>query len=331
MGTYISAKTNFSNISGSIYDNTELANALNSKTQINDEETSLTDTYSSDKIEALVSASIGSVGEAALFLTSIASGITDYENLQYIPEISTEIEESVVVNNSEGLIDSYLFPADNLTLINAGVWGFNIWTKVSSTAGVSYLIARVYKRTTGGVETLLFSAQSPEITSTNPQERNFEAINNSFIKDATDRLVLKIFGVTTRNSNTTVSIFHGSPVRYSHIHTPISKITINNLDDLQDVEITTPTDGQILQRENGLWKNKSISGLQPEIISETPTGSINDVNTDFILTYTPTDEIQAYLNGLRLKKNEDFTITNNIITITSPPKIGDLIVVDYKY
>lgn len=100
-----------------------------------------------------------------------------------------------------------------------------MWTNADNLGGVSNVIARVYKRTSVGTETLLLEETSQEITSITYQELSFEYIQASDITIATtDRLVVKFYGVTTRNSPTTISIFHGSPERYSHIHTTIQTI-----------------------------------------------------------------------------------------------------------
>jgi hypothetical protein len=73
------------------------------------------------------------------------------------------------------------------------------------------------------------------------------------------------------------------------------------------------------------------SGIFSLITNETPTGAINGVNTGFMTSqlFQGLDLI-VYLNGLRQRIDQDFTILNaNTFTMTAPPLMGDTINVDY--
>lgn len=54
--------------------------------------------------------------------------------------------------------------------------------------------------------------------------------------------------------------------------------------------------------------------------NEVPSGTINGSNVNFSLTNTPISGTQKlYLNGMRLKATDDYTIASNTLTFTSPP------------
>jgi len=68
------------------------------------------------------------------------------------------------------------------------------------------------------------------------------------------------------------------------------------------------------------------------VTEETPSGSINGSNTAFTLANTPTaGTVKVFLNGIRQKSGagNDYTISTNVITMTTAPISGDVLFVDY--
>lgn len=66
-------------------------------------------------------------------------------------------------------------------------------------------------------------------------------------------------------------------------------------------------------------------------VRETPSGSINGVNTTFTLTFTPDDAdgVDVYLDGLLLRKTTHYTISGAVITTTSAPNTDQVMYVVY--
>ena len=58
-------------------------------------------------------------------------------------------------------------------------------------------------------------------------------------------------------------------------------------------------------------------------IDETPSGTVNGVNTDFVLTSSPLGDsyLSVFINGLR-EENYTFTAATKTITFTTAPEIG---------
>ena len=66
-------------------------------------------------------------------------------------------------------------------------------------------------------------------------------------------------------------------------------------------------------------------------IQETPSGSINGVNKNFVLTQDPTSgSLKVFLNGL---KDNAFTYSSpsKTVTMTTAPVVGQSIEAVYKY
>lgn len=68
------------------------------------------------------------------------------------------------------------------------------------------------------------------------------------------------------------------------------------------------------------------------VFNEVPTGTVNGVNTDFVLAATPiTNSLNVYLNGARLQITTDYTLATATITFLTAPLLGSVILCDYQY
>jgi len=77
--------------------------------------------------------------------------------------------------------------------------------------------------------------------------------------------------------------------------------------------------------------NKKMTVNQMFVDGETPTGDIDDINTDFVLANTPVSgSVKVFLNGIRQTVTTDYTISGATITFVTPPTSGDIILTDYR-
>jgi len=168
------------------------------------------------------SSSVVNAGPGVIyFLTNVSAGFGTYAYMSKTPDNLAEIEESVVVNANTVLIHEYISDAAiNKTLIDAGIWEFNFFGYVN-TLNASFVI-ETYKRTSGGTETLLFSAETELINWLTPDLSNSITVQQSFACNATDLLVIKVYGKTTQTSNVTLKLVHSGSTHYSHFHTPLT-------------------------------------------------------------------------------------------------------------
>jgi hypothetical protein len=63
-----------------------------------------------------------------------------------------------------------------------------------------------------------------------------------------------------------------------------------------------------------------------------PTGTINGINTDFILSHTPNPmvSLKVYRNGQLQSITDDFTLNNVTITFLIAPVVGEIIKVEHR-
>lgn len=78
-------------------------------------------------------------------------------------------------------------------------------------------------------------------------------------------------------------------------------------------------------------RTMSRSGGVNMVYNEVPSGTVDGSNTDFILIDVPlSGTLQVYVNGARMKLNEDFTLSLKTISFITAPPIGSIILVDYQ-
>jgi hypothetical protein len=150
--------------------------------------------------------------------------VAGYNSLTDVPAAHSEYVDTVVVNNNTVLMDSYISPVLGITDIQAGTYIYKNYSSVSNATSVSRLQFKWYSYHIDTTKTLLYTHSTDEINSTSVtlvESYVTEATPKTIL--ATDRLVLEIYGVTTRTTNTTISLVQGGTQRNSHIETPILK------------------------------------------------------------------------------------------------------------
>lgn len=108
-----------------------------------------------------------------------------------------------------------------------------------------------------------------------------------------------------------------------------------------ELAIGAPTGGEIYYNTTsglvryydgiaGIWKNIG-EDIFSNFVQETPTGTVDGVNTDFVLSSTPANNnvVKVFLNGLRQRLTDDYTISGDTITFGSAPTTGEIVYVDY--
>ena len=176
----------------------------------------------------------GTGGQILYFRHAASTDPVTYEGLIPVPSGASESGESVVVRNTFGqvLVDSYVtdvgYPA--LIEIPPGLWRFRTFHNVSGTSGVTTAVFKVYNRTSAGTETLLFTATSGEITDSTTREYLTSYVQTaSYPVSLTDRIVVKVYGQTTHNSNLNFYFIYDGATHTSHIQTVLESAPATSL------------------------------------------------------------------------------------------------------
>jgi hypothetical protein len=162
--------------------------------------------------------------------TATASDVSGYFTIQdYLNPTETDLTATVNSGSGEVLIKSFVnsLGSPNITLLDKGTWDFNFYRYVDTDNGISQIRFKVYLRTAGGSETLLFTATGEHIQDTSI---GYEAVSYYYpdhtVISPTDRIVVKVYAITTSNSNRTVHFVFDDSIHASHIHTPITGSSI---------------------------------------------------------------------------------------------------------
>jgi hypothetical protein len=233
----------------------------------------------------------GSGGNASsLYFSNDISTINgSYKTLSYIPDVLETIL-NITVNNNELLLDTFLFelPIDT-NIIDAGNYTSSFYSSVDNNNGETKIRYEVFMRNNLGVETILFSSTSQELTTT-LEYVEFETTQPSHIVDENSRYGIKLYVNTTSNSNKNVNIHIGDG-NASYTTTPLS-LRHNQLRD-REREDSHPI--------------IAITGLETRLNNLEINGVVNAT----IDTNVNTDNYVYFVDS-----------TNNNITLTLPTSVG---------
>jgi hypothetical protein len=143
----------------------------------------------------------GGISTAPVYFTTIDSAVPGYEKLSYIVE-PTETELVATIPVGTTLLRTYLYDDPiGVTVIDAGSWIANFRTKVSSASQETSIKFEAFLY---HLDTTLFSVNSDDINNTDYTTLRQVSNQPSFSCVATDRLGIRISGVTTRVSGVTL-------------------------------------------------------------------------------------------------------------------------------
>lgn len=81
---------------------------------------------------------------------------------------------------------------------------------------------------------------------------------------------------------------------------------------------------------DGVGTTGKVVGTTAFVFNETPTGTVNGVNTSFTIANTPlTGSVKVFVNGLRKKLTTDYSVSGTTITFVDIPATGSDIIIDY--
>jgi hypothetical protein len=160
---------------------------------------------------------------ARLYADNHISDISGYLDLLLEPLTITGVTKTVSLNNNTVLIDSFITPLGLPAVLEipAGVWHFRCFAQWSAATGYNYLHFDVYKRTSGGTETLINRISTADIGVITQQQYQLEVVLPKVTLLATDRIVLKMLAQTTGGAKT-ATINYGGMNQFCFVQPPVT-------------------------------------------------------------------------------------------------------------
>lgn len=181
------------------------------------------------------------------------------------PDTSAEhtIATSVTAASSPHTIAEFdtvaLYPG--LTFLPAGDWQFDVYLQTSSGAGTQTMYVNVLKRSSGGVETQLFTTngalQTISGNGTGVQLVSFTSVQPGFALLSDDTLAIQV--VINVSATRTITLYFDGTAHYSHVHSTIgtnastNAVTINSAAVPASVLPVTNSSGQLIDSNNGVY------------------------------------------------------------------------------
>jgi hypothetical protein len=110
-----------------------------------------------------------------------------------------------------------------------------------------------------------------------------------------------------------------------------------SLNDLSNVTITSPVNGQLLRYNSGIWENWTPINLGPVFKIDYDyniVGARDGINTNYSTSSDfVTGTTRVYLNGVRLTRGVGYDyveVSNNQITLDYSPVSSDRLIIEYE-
>jgi hypothetical protein len=156
------------------------------------------------------------------FQHNLSTSPAGYEELINYPSGNTEVDESVAVKSSDGLvlIDNYIMPENSLTHTSEllkGLRRYRVYAYVSGASGTTTLNFTAFKRFINGTEVNFYSAQTEDINALTVTEYDLNYVSQVDLPLApTDRLGIRVYGQTTHSATVTLNWVYQGNTHTSH-------------------------------------------------------------------------------------------------------------------
>jgi fibronectin-binding autotransporter adhesin len=254
---------------------------------------------------------VPAAGSLSYFLQNVSStGLPTYRVAAGATGTNNMVSSTVAgVGAVSTTIGAWLTPSStpNLTNIPAGIWDVHL--DATKTAGnrVLTMYVSVFKYS-AGVETILFDTQQSQIITgadtANPEEIDLETYNSAIVISSTDRLGMRVYGVTTGGSQATTYQLYYQGITQSRLSLPGNTIDATNF-----VPYVGATANVNLGSFN-LLTTGIVSSSQLYFINATGSGNLQSAGITFA-NATGTGNLRiATINPSGLSTLQGMTFTN---------------------
>jgi hypothetical protein len=240
---------------------------------------------------------------------------------------STSSEQSTGVTISSGItetISSFQSDQLNTTLIPSGVWSFHLHSYKSNINATFDIFVEVYKRTSGGTQTLLFTTEPVPVTSNSPTVTM--EISEAYFSGSpivvTDSIVAVVRATNTSNQSYTITFFTEGSQHYSYVISTLQTqqgLTCDTLSGCSIIQTIQSDVSNKLDKTGGTISGDTIiqSGLTANTISATTYQNLpatpflpltGGTITGNVLINSPTSTNQTALNVISQNTSQSIAL-----------------------
>lgn len=159
-----------------------------------------------------------------LYYFNISNTQTPY--YEFSTTATTNTEQSItqsITSNATQMIGGFMTPTSlpNITNFPAGIISFYLHCYTSNSSSNFSLYCQLYKRTTGGTETLLLTTENVTVTSSSPVMYITDAFFSGATLNSDDRLVVKVMATNNVNQTRSITLLSEGSLHYSFALTTI--------------------------------------------------------------------------------------------------------------
>jgi hypothetical protein len=165
---------------------------------------------------------------------------------------------------------------------------------------------------------LLFSATSPELTTTTGEHHNYTSTQGEFAGlDLTDRLVAAYFGLTDSNSAKTINLYHGGASRYTRFTAPLAT-RHNDLLGLNEGDYVhlTAAEKTVLDGLPGDIAAHDHTGGNGALIPDTGLDTDNSAADGDLMSYSSTSGKMTWLKSVAYQASSGTAVAGTVISGT---------------
>ena len=252
----------------------------------------------------------GTGGGGIPYYLNLSNSQTPYREFSPIATNAAEQTSGVSIGNgATRTIAEFLTPVDypNSNLLPGGVWTFHLHSYKQNNNASFNIFVEVYKRTSGGTETLLFTTDPAPVTtnSPNPSMQISDAYFSGTPLLVSDRLVAKVRATNTSNQTHTITLFTEGQQHYSYATTTFAVLglTCGTLSGCSTIQTIETNISNKLDKSGGTITDSLIiqSGLTGNTINISTTPTLNNSPTQILSRNASTGRIEytepsQYLN-----------------------------------
>ena len=269
----------------------------------------LTDPNGDGNLQWALPQNTGTGGGGLVYYLNLSNSQTPYREFSPIPTTAAEQSSGVSIGNgATATIAEFLTPVGypNATLLPGGIWAFHLHSNKNTNNASFQIFAEVWKRSSGGTETLLFTTDSESVLSTSPTI-NMQICDVYFSGTpllTSDRILAKVRATNTSNQTHTITLFTEGNQHYSYATTTFAVLglTCETLSGCSTIQTIQTNLSNKYDKSGGTISGSVIiqSGLTANTINISTTPTNNNSPTQLLTRNATTGNVEYAINSIFL-------------------------------